>query len=92
MYRQIAKMMLTHDDPKRQARELSTNLAWNSPVFSIAFALGKITRVVQYTGMRIRLTARCPWKAAEECRGAAHYLLRAAEMLESPIKDQERPS
>ena len=92
MMRQIAKMMMTHDDPKRRARELSTNLAWNNPVFSIAFALGKITRVVQYTGMRIRLTARCPWKAAEECREAAHYLLRAAQMLEGPSKDQELPS
>ena len=92
MMRQIAKMMMTHEDPKRQARELSTNLAWNSPIFSIAFALGKITRVVQYTGVRIRLTARCPYRAAEECREAAHYLLRAAEMLEGPSKDQELPS
>ena len=91
MMKQIAKMMLTHEDPTRQAREFSTNLPWNSPVFAIAFALGKISRVVQFTPLRIRLTSTCRFRAAEEVREAAHYLLRAAELFEDPTKKEERP-
>lgn len=92
MIRQISKMLRNQDDPKRKAREHSTNLAWNSPIFSIAFALGKVSRIVQFTPLRIRLTAMCPYRAAEECREAAHYLLRAAQLFEQPSDHQERPS
>ena len=92
MMRQISKMMLNHQDPKRRAREFSTNLPWNFPIFSIAFALGKLSRVVCFTPLRIRMTATCPMKAAEECREAAHYLLRAAQLLEEETHSVELPS
>ena len=89
---QLTKMMLTHEDSQRKSREFSTNLPWNFPVFAIAFALGKISRVVQFTPLRIRLTSTCRFKAAEECREAAHYLLRAAELFEEEHQTQELPS
>jgi len=82
MKRQIEKMLAASRDSRRQAREDATNFPWILPVFAVAFAIGKLSRIVKLHDGMIRLTEIPAIDMAEELREAAHYLLRAAALLE----------
>ena len=82
LQRQIDKMLAASQEPRRRARESSTDLPWTSPIFAVVFALGKLTRVVKVNGKAVSLQIVDPDRTTEELREAAHYLLRAAELIE----------
>ena len=54
MKRQIEKMLAASKDSRRQAREDATNFPWILPVFAVAFAIGKLSRVVKLCDGMIR--------------------------------------
>ena len=83
MKRQIEKMLAASTDPRRQSREDATNLPWILPVFAVAFAVGKLSRIVKLHDGMIRLVEMSAADMAEELRESAHYLLQAAALLES---------
>ena len=83
MKRQIEKMLAASKDSRRLAREDATNFPWILPVFAVAFAIGKLSRVVKLCDGMIRLAEISAADMAEELREAAHYLLRAADLLEN---------
>jgi len=80
---QIQKMLAASDDPRRRFREQATNFPWISPVFAVAFAIGKLSRVVKLQNGMIRLAEMAAADMAEELRESAHYLLRAAALLDN---------
>jgi hypothetical protein len=88
MNRQIEKMLAAEKDPRRIARMDGIDLPWTSAVFAVVFALGKFSRIVKFSGQSISIQAVDKRHTAEECREAAHYLLRAAELLEH-AEDEE---
>jgi hypothetical protein len=82
MNRQIEKMLAAEKDPRRVVRRGGIDLPWTSPVFAVAFALGKLTRVVRFDGRGIRLVGKNSSHVKEEIMETASYLIRACELLE----------
>jgi|GEM_PF-4333345 len=80
--KQIKKMQELQNDPHRKEREGGANFGWNTPIGSIMEAYSKITRVVAVEPTSFNLVTSDHRYCAEECREAAHYLLRAASLLE----------
>ena len=83
MKNQIDKMLAASNDPRRKSREHATNFPWVLPVFAVAFAVGKLSRIVKLHDGMIRLVEMNAADMAEELRESAHYLLQAAALLES---------
>jgi len=81
---QIKKMLFAESESFRQARIMGMDYPWKSPVFCIAFGLGKLSRVIWWDRDDIRVARIAPVNLAEELREAAHYLLRAAHLVENP--------
>ncbi len=83
MKRQIEKMYQTVADPQRASRSHGTDFPWMSPSFAIAFAIGKLSRVVRFDHQGIQITQTMNASLmAEELRESASYLLRAASLLD----------
>ena len=91
--RQISKIRELQSDPHRKEREDGTNFGWNAPIGSILEAYSKITRVVVASPSSFHITTNNRRYVAEECREAAHYLLRAAHLLEAnagfPVDEED---
>lgn len=87
MKRQIEKMLAASKESRRRAREEATNFPWAIPVFAIAFAIGKLTRLVTLCDGMISLAEIDAAHMAEELRECAHYLLRASELLDPDEQD-----
>jgi hypothetical protein len=92
---QIIKMIEAANEPHRKDREDALNHPWHLPECAITFAIGKLTRIIKDpdwpSGVYILRKGIERNKAAEELREAAHYLLRAAALLE-PISPRKIPS
>ncbi len=83
MKHQIRRMLEALEDPRRICRSAGVDLPWMSPVFAVAFALGKLSRILTFNHRGIRLSDKAEERTmAEELREAASYLLRAASLLD----------
>ena len=89
MKHQIEKMLAAGNDPARTVRADGNDLPFTSPIFAIAFAIGKLSRVIRFGRGFVTLTEAANAYIAEECREAAHYLLQAAALLEAEADDAE---
>ncbi len=80
---QIEKMLQAIGDPRRTSRSDGADFPWMSPSFAIAFAIGKLSRIVRFSHRGIQITQTMDESLmAEELREAASYLLRAASLLD----------
>ena len=83
MKNQIFKMLLTTEKPCRRRRREGKDYPWKNPVFAVTFAIGKLSRIVNYDSGSILLSRSIDEQTmAEEMREAASYLLRAASLLD----------
>jgi len=79
--REIERLREREADPRRRRREAADDLPWDDPLFAALFAAGKISRVMITDARDARLVGKNA-EIAEELREAAHYLLRAAALLD----------
>ena len=89
MNEQIEKMMAAENDSKRQARIQGRDFPWKCPVFSLAFALGKLTRIIYWVEDEIRIAKIAKCDLVEELRESAHYLLRTAQLIEDENEEDK---